>query len=212
MCQQIWTIYLRRLRIFGQEPRQWFLIMSPIIWIMLILCIIVAFLNLGMTMAGAEEYLQGTTQTLVGLIFPFFLNYGFCACSGIYILTPIMERETKTRLALNLVGLRNTAYWIGLFLADFTLYLIPVVTFFLFAKVTQIAAYSDHSAIFVTILATFGLALIPAIYTISHFFDNQSKAVRSIVPILLATGTILPLVSSLIEHGLISLSTSQDQD
>ena len=117
-------------------------------------------------------------QTLIGFLFPFFLNYGFCSCAGIYVLTPISEREIKTRSILNMMGMKSSSYWIGLFLADYTIFLMPVACFMVFIYASHIMAFSDHMGAFLLVMAAFGGGLIANIYFIQHFYIDQNAAVR----------------------------------
>jgi hypothetical protein len=71
-------------------------------------------------------------MTGVSVLFPFIMNYGFCACSGVYLLMPLEDRQTKLRGILNLNGLRPFSYWAGMLFGDFIIYLFPCILFLIF--------------------------------------------------------------------------------
>jgi hypothetical protein len=52
-----------------------------------------------------DPTMQGSIMEIaIGFTFPFIMIYGFATCSGIYLLTPVSEREFKTRTLLNMSG------------------------------------------------------------------------------------------------------------
>lgn len=44
--------------------------------------------------------------------------FSLSQCSGIAVENPVMERQTKIRYYLNVIGLGQAAYWIGNFAFD----------------------------------------------------------------------------------------------
>lgn len=62
-------------------------------------------------------------------MFAIWMLVGFCTCSGIFILAPISERENKLRHLMNYIGMNPFAYYLGNFIADYLLFLIPVAGF-----------------------------------------------------------------------------------
>jgi hypothetical protein len=66
---------------------------------------------------------------VLAIMFPYIINAGYATTTGVYMLMPIEERMKKTRHILKLSGMRNVSYWLGLFTADYMLYLIPTLLF-----------------------------------------------------------------------------------
>jgi len=64
-------------------------------------------------------------------VFPFLISIGFVTSSGVYLITSVKDRQDKLRYLLNFGGMRSTSYYIGLVLADFTLYMVPTIAFVL---------------------------------------------------------------------------------
>lgn len=59
----------------------------------------------------AAEYLYAT-----------WIIISFSLCSGMFIEHPVLERFSKMRYYLNVIGLYQSAYWIGSLLFDFVIY------------------------------------------------------------------------------------------
>lgn len=63
---------------------------------------------------------------IIGVMFPALTIMGILVSGGAFIVTPVKDREHKVRYLLNFAGMRPVAYYIGLFLADYILYFIPI--------------------------------------------------------------------------------------
>jgi len=51
--------------------------------------------------------------------------------SAIYIGTPVFERETNLRYALNVMGCRALPYWLGTLAFDFIMFYITLIALFI---------------------------------------------------------------------------------
>ncbi len=105
-------------------------------------------------------------------MFPWIINSGYATTTGVYMLMPIEERMKKTRHILKLSGMRTVSYWLGLFTADYLLYLIPTVLFTLLVAFSGLQIFGDKVGEFVGGLLGFGFAIIAVTYLLSSFFDN----------------------------------------
>jgi hypothetical protein len=68
-------------------------------------------------------------KKVISCMLPIFMLTGFCSTAGIYMITPIQEREQGLRQILTLNGMTSSRYYAGLFAADYLLYLIPMGLF-----------------------------------------------------------------------------------
>lgn len=133
----------RRFIVFTREPRQWFLTVSPFVNVCISFLIIYSFFNL----AGVDNKTTKTIMSwLIAIMFPYLLNAGFASTSGVYMLMPIEERMNKTRHILKLGGLQTVPYWLGLFLADYLLFLIPTALFAILVGAMNIPMFSNSLA------------------------------------------------------------------
>jgi ABC-type multidrug transport system permease subunit len=63
-------------------------------------------------------------QTLE-IAFPTLLVISVLTSSGLYVVTPVKDREDKLRYLLNFAGISSGAYYIGLYTADLILFIVP---------------------------------------------------------------------------------------
>ena len=117
----------RRLLVFSREPRQWFLTISPFINTLTLVLIILSIFNL--SDSQYKQQLMKVFNYVLAIMFPYIINAGYATTTGVYMLMPIEERMKKTRHILKLSGMRTVSYWLGLFTADYMLYLIPTLLF-----------------------------------------------------------------------------------
>lgn len=131
---------------------------------------------------------------VVALMFPYIMNAGYATTSGIYMLMPIEERMKKTRHILKLSGMKTAPYWLGLFTADYMLFLIPTLLFTLLVAFSGLQVFGDNLAEFVGGMLGFGFAIITMTYLLASFFDNQDAAIKCNILFQLLAGTLLPLL------------------
>lgn len=61
------------------------------------------------------------------IIYLVWIIFSLAQCSGIAIENPVMERTSKIRYLLNVLGLRQSAYWLGNLLFDLGLFSLQAV-------------------------------------------------------------------------------------
>ena len=105
-------------------------------------------------------------------MFPLILNIGYATTSSVYLLMPIEERQRKMRHILSMTGMRTVPYWLGLFIADYILFLMPTALFTLFVLAIQLNGFQQKLAEFISIMLGFGFGIISLTYLIANFFDN----------------------------------------
>ena len=106
---------------------------------------------------------------------------------------PIGEREIKMKHILTMSGMKTFTYWIGLFLADFLLFLGPTILFGILVCTINVEGYYEEVPRFIAISLGFGFSLIAFTYDISLVFKNAGDAVKYNIGIQLVLGTFLPL-------------------
>jgi hypothetical protein len=116
---------VRRFKQFFREPRMWFLLASPFITAIFSFCIVGGVANFDKD----DEEMQKIMILVNGIMFSIWMLIGFCTCSGIFILSPISDREFKLRYLMNYIGMQPLAYYIGNFISDYTLFMIPTLGF-----------------------------------------------------------------------------------
>jgi len=80
--------------------------------------------------------------------------------SGLFVITPVKDREDKLRYLLNFAGITSHAYYAGLFLADFILFTIPCALVVALAYACKIEAFINNSGEIFLSLTMFGLGFL----------------------------------------------------
>ena len=93
---------------------------------------------------------------------------------------------------MNFMGIRSITYYLGNYLADLVLFLIPCIAFVILLFPMKVAAFTENWALFLGILASFGFSLIALTYFVSFIFANSNSAFRSIGALYLVIGYIAP--------------------
>jgi len=125
------------------------------------------------------------------------ISIGFVTSSGVYLITTVKDREDKLRYLLNFGGMRSLSYYVGIVLADFTLYMIPTVTFVIVILILKIDAFTNEIWLFIATLMLFGLDLINLSNTLGYFFKNVDSAFKNSTIFMLLLGIVLPLIAAL---------------
>jgi len=124
------------------------------------------------------------------------LNIGFVMCAGVFLFAPVGEREFKTRPVLNLFGMRQLGYWLGLLTGDLLLFVPQAILFVALILCIGLRPFSDQLGEFTALIMMFGLSLITHTYLFSHMFTKQNQATKWLVTIYLLVCTFLPQVLS----------------
>jgi hypothetical protein len=146
--------------------------LSPFINVMIIFLVFFSLFSVKFKNGVADDISKFILNYIVALFFPFILNSGFATTSGIYLLTPIEERQRKTKHILTISGMRTAPYWIGLFIADYILFAVPVILFTIFVEVMSIPGFSEHIFYFVGGMFGFGFGIISLTYLVSLMFGT----------------------------------------
>lgn len=93
---------------------------------------------------------------------------------------------------LTMSGMSNFYYWIGLFLADLVLLILPFVLFFIFVLATQMEGFADELGKLMLVILSFGSSLIPLVYLASTWYKDTVTASKCIAPWLIIFGNVVP--------------------
>ncbi len=186
--RQVNAIIKKRLLTFHRDWKMWILLFFSVV---LMLISIAAFQSLYPHDNSTNN--RVIHEIIFSTVYSVWVVIALALCTGIFIETPVLERENKLRYAFKVTGLRDTPYWIGTFLADFLLYLMPGLCFvaliFLF-NVTTLTAYIGST---IPIYLLFGGPLITFMYLCSYLFKSAQTAFKSIGFIMYLLGFIVPV-------------------
>lgn len=189
-CQQVGAMFVRRMKQFAREPRMWLLLASPFVTIIMSFLLMSGLLPKDNTNPAFTEAMTLITSYL----FAFFILIGFALCSGLFILSPVLDKENKLRSMLNFMGMKSLAYYLGNLFADLILFSIPTVGFILLLFPLKITLFIVNGtwAVLLAVMVSFGFALINLTYLLSFLFKSHNNAFKQIGLIYLIGGTILP--------------------
>jgi hypothetical protein len=135
---------------------------------------------------------------ILGYAFPGLVLFGYITSIGVYAIGPALDRFDKTRYLLNFAGQRSSSYYLGMFLADFLIYEISVITLVILVLILDITIIIDDGGLGYVFLAltVFGFPFIALSYAIGYIFKNPETGYKFAIIFGLLTYAI-PLVLSI---------------
>ena len=95
---------------------------------------------------------------------------GYLENIGLYLIVPVTDKFNKTRYLLNFAGIRSSAYYIGIFLADYVIYSISTILLFGFVFVLDLGIFTENAVNLFLILAVNGFPYITLAYLFGFLF------------------------------------------
>lgn len=93
-------------------------------------------------------------------------------CSGMFVENPVAERHGKNRYYLSVLGLSQSAYWLGNILFDLSVYILQASFMLILVLPLELEAYSLHYSEYAALLLSFGLAHVTFSYFVSFWFST----------------------------------------
>lgn len=120
------------------------------------------------------------TQTILSVYFPILLQVGYITSIGLYLLATVQDRYDKTRYLLNFAGMRSSSYYLGIFLADFLIFMSSNVLIVISVYVLGLKRFTEEGKAFLLfeILLFFGLPYITLTYNIGFLFTKPETAFK----------------------------------
>lgn len=127
-------------------------------------------------------------------MFSLFLLIGYCVIAGIFLYPIVQDREFKMRYVLNFIGMKPMAYWMGSFVVDYSLGLIPSVAFMVIVAVGNVTSLSSQWYIVAITVAAFVFPLVTLTYCMTFLFKKSERAFRMIGTVYMLTGYMIPVL------------------
>ena len=137
---------------------------------------------------------------ILGIAFPVLNNLGLILTCGVFVFTPVEDRELKLRYLLNFAGMRSSAYYIGYFFADWIIFSINQTLLVLMFFVMKIQLFEDHAWMYYLCVEVFGFAFISSIYALNFFFDKGETSFKYITLFMMIFGILPAGIASLIQN------------
>ncbi|EAR89872.2 ABC transporter family protein (macronuclear) [Tetrahymena thermophila SB210] len=140
-------------------------------------------------------------QLKESFVFPlkmYFLNIfivqAYSINTSIYVNTPVLERETQIKYALNIMGCRPLPYWLGTLAFDYTVYFITFLIFYISIYSARVEFLIPYLKPLFIIMACFGFSLITFCYICGIFFQNSNSAFKYFPIIALFVNYTIPSI------------------
>lgn len=124
--------------------------------------------------AQLQDSSRNEFNYIVVLMSAFMLICGYSTTTPLYSEIAVEERISWKRHMLKLSGVKSGAYWTGLLLADYVLWLIPTTLFIVAALFVGICPYNKDLGTFIGSMFGAGIAIISMSYFLGNFFDSPS--------------------------------------
>jgi len=189
---QLKACFMKRYLMTIRSPQGYFSIIQPLAFIFTAVIIPKAILD--------------PSQQLVS--FSAFLCVGFTANTSIYCGGSVYDREKKTKYAMRVMGCKNSAYWIGTFLFDFSIILCFVIFLVLMVQAQNITFATHDWMIFLLLTLSFVSATVTIAYFWGFLYKTAIEATSTYPVIALLFLYLLPFIFQTVlqVEGLVTLS------
>jgi hypothetical protein len=126
-------------------------------------------------------------------MFPIFILIGYLTSIALYVIVPVNDKFNKTRYLLNFAGMRSSAYYIGLFLADFIIYSISNILLVGFVFALDLGVFTKNAGNLLLILTVLGFPYITLAYLLGFGFKDPEAAFKWVFWIALMT-YLIPII------------------
>jgi hypothetical protein len=134
----------------------------------------------------------------------------FVYSSAFYSITAVRDRELKLRYLLNFAGISSPAYFMGIFLSEWILFMIPIFEMILLAFMFKLDIITDIVSKLLATLGLFTTSFLQINYLIGFIFKKEETAFKFhpvmiilfviMFPITLVISNILPFTSGMLQY------------
>jgi len=185
--QQMFAVFIRRLKQFLREPRIWICLFAPFI------TAIVSFLIINNINTTGDDVNEDALALVSGIMFSMWMLIGFALCAGLFIVGLTYDREMNLRYLMNFAGLQTLPYVFGNYMADFTLFMVPTIGFILILFPMNIKSFEGSEGLIFLLMICFGLCMISLTYLIGYAFKSSDKAFRMTGTTYAVIGFVVPV-------------------
>mmetsp|Transcript_3730 Transcript_3730/g.5633 ORF Transcript_3730/g.5633 Transcript_3730/m.5633 type:complete len:368 (-) Transcript_3730:1301-2404(-) len=136
------------------------------------------------------------------IIYLIWIVFSLSQCSGIAIEAPVMERESRIRYHLNVLGMGQVAYWAGNFTFDLLCFLFQAVLMVGLIYPLHLHTFQKEVKAMILLMAAFGPAHTLFSYLLSFGFKKPQNALKFISIIYFIAGFVIPFILKLLSIGL----------
>jgi len=123
---------------------------------------------------------------MLQILYPFFLLLSLLISSGVFVITPVGDRELKLRYLLNFAGMRPVSYFIGIWLGDTVIFIVPSAILILCSWVLKMEGFTEVAGWIFLDLVIFSFPFIALNYLVGFMFTKAETAFKyQVLPMLI---------------------------
>lgn len=172
-----------------------YLSMIPFIIPMFYILAILVVLN---TLSQKDVLGPDTKQTVLSFAFPWLVTIGIVLSCGVFVFTPVIDREEKLRYLLNFAGMRSSSYYLGFLCADFIIFTVPQIFLGIMVFVLNLDAFKSNMFMFFLTIECFAFPYISLIYVLNFMFDKGETAYKFLLVCFMAIAILPGIMISII--------------
>ena len=134
-----------------------------------------------------EEYERSMLEArnnILSFMFPILMTITFVQSSGLFVTSTVHDREQKLRYLLKLSGISSTSYFLGIFLAEIIIFMVPILLLILLGTAFQLRIIEDLAPEILLTFFFFGISFLQINYLIGFMFSTTATAFKN-QPIIL---------------------------
>mmetsp|Transcript_41165 Transcript_41165/g.62599 ORF Transcript_41165/g.62599 Transcript_41165/m.62599 type:complete len:212 (+) Transcript_41165:2298-2933(+) len=187
-CKQITAMQKRRLLTFIRSSKELVIGLNPVFYclINLILFSVIYDTIMDIFLPDDVEAKAAFEKVMFAILFPIFILISLFVSSGVYVISPVSDREDKLRYLLNFAGMRPASYYIGLFMGDVFIFLIPTAILIGGSWALKLSGISERAGWIYLALFVFSYSFIQLNYLVGFLFTKAETAFKyQVLPMLL---------------------------
>lgn len=188
-CQKVTFVFVHRMQNYYRSTYQWVANLLPLAFITILTFVLYSIMKASKPAPEIDpDTGEDFNANYESEIIPMVIKYEFAAINiiafaitgGMSAMLPLKEKEGGLRHMMRLTGLSSLQYWLGMFLADFVIALIPttiasvILLFFdtIMARELVIEFFVDFQ-LFIAAVNCFS-------YLFSHAFSDPDTAIKNL--------------------------------
>lgn len=125
------------------------------------------------------------------------MGLSFIWSSSLYVISTVHDREMKLRYLLNFAGMQSTPYFLGIFLAELLIFLIPILLLLLLGAIFQVSIIANLAVPMFLSFLFFAFSFLQLNYLIGFMFSTVEVAFKRQPLMLILLASIYGIILSI---------------
>ena len=136
------------------------------------------------------------------------MGLSFIWSSSLYVISTVQDREMKLRYLLNFAGMMSTPYFLGMFMAELLIFMIPILLLLLLGAIFKVTIIGTLAVQMFLSFFFFAFSFLQLNYLIGFMFSTVEQAFKRQPLILIILVSIYGILMTII--GLFQIRVSPD--